>query len=70
MWIAADGCAEPGAQNTDPEEQEPEVVARCGEDRVCDVAVVPGEMIATHAILVLAMTDDAFDSGSAPESAL
>lgn len=30
LKVSVDGCAEPSAQNADPEEQEPEVVARSG----------------------------------------
>jgi hypothetical protein len=63
-------CAEPSAQNADPEEQEPEVVARSGENRVCGITAASGEVVATHAVFVLEMAYYGFDGGPAPEGAL
>ncbi len=52
------------AKKPDPLEDEAEVVANGGEDRVDGVALVVGEEVAPHTVAVLEMSDDGFDRGS------
>lgn len=46
---------------SDPLEQKLEVVADGGEKRVDGIALLSGEIVAVHAMLVLEMPDDGLD---------
>ena len=59
-----------GAQKApEPGQEQAEVVAGSGENRVDAVAVAALEIVATHTVIFLEMADDGLDGSSAPHLA-
>jgi hypothetical protein len=58
------------AKDREPFEQQAEVVSNGGEDGVCGIAGLMGEIVAAHAVLGFEMSDDRLDGGASSQLAL
>lgn len=65
MWLREERHRDEAQQNSEPLDEATEVVADGGEDRVFDIAVAVGEIVATHPVLVLEVANDRLDGGAA-----